>query len=118
MLDLLRGGIARSQVRLEDSPEQLEQHLEAYLGDRRVVAPLAELVADEGVLRPRELVEVEHGARRPQLLPDQVAPGVGDVRVLDAEDHGHFSFDLPELIDRVVAVRRSLHRRVGRGVGA
>lgn len=108
MLNLRRVRVTRSQVRLEDSPKQLRQHLEAYFGDGRVVAALAELVPDEGVLCPCELVEAEHDTGLAQLLPDQVASSVGDVRVLDAEDHGNFSLDLRESVDRMVAVRGRL----------
>jgi hypothetical protein len=46
----------------QDAPKDLEQDLEAGLGDGRVVAALAELVADEGVLGPGELVPAEGGA--------------------------------------------------------
>jgi len=113
MLNLLGPPIPLSQIRLEHAPKQLQQHLEADLGDGRVVAALAELVADEGVLRPRKLVEAENDARVPELPADQVAPAVGDVRVLDAEDHGHLALDLRQLVDRVIAVRGRLRRRVG-----
>jgi hypothetical protein len=69
------------------------------------------------VLRPRELVEAEGDARLAHLEADQVAPGVGDVRVLDAEDEGGLAADSRELVERVGAVfggsgRRGVGRRV------
>lgn len=113
VLDLLGRSVPRAEVDLEGAAEQLEQDLEAGLGDGRVVAALAELVADEGVLGPGELVEVEHGARGAQLGADQVPPRVADVRVLDAEDQRHFALELVQLVQRVGAARG----RLGRGVG-
>ena len=41
--------VPRTQVRLQRPAEELEEHLEADLGDGRVVASLAQLVAYEGV---------------------------------------------------------------------
>lgn len=108
MLHLLHRPVAGAQVRLEHAPEQLEQDLEADLCDGRVVAALAQLVADEGVLGPGELVKAEDDAGLAQLGPDQVTSGVGHVRVLDAEDHGHLAaaaFGQPrEPVERVGGV--------------
>lgn len=89
------------QLRLEHPPEQLEQDLEAGFGDGRVVAPLAQLVADESVLGPGELVPAEDAARGPQRGADQVPPGVGDVGVADAEDEGGFGPEEGEVVERV-----------------
>ncbi len=94
VLNLLGRVIPRTQVRLQDAAEQLQQHLEANLGDGRVVATLALLVADEGVLRPGELVEAEHDTRVPELLADEVAALVRHVGVLDAEYHRYLTLDL------------------------
>ena len=116
VLDLLGRVVTGAQVRLERAAEELDQDLEADLGVSRVVAALAELVADEGVLGPSELVEVEHRARRAQLLPNQVPTLVRHVRVLDSEDHRHLGLDLSQSVDRVVAAHRALHRRVPRCV--
>jgi hypothetical protein len=113
VFQLLGGSILGTQVRLERAREQLQQHLEADLGDGRVVAALAELVADEGVLRPGKLVEAKDGASVAQLLADQVPARVGHVRVLDAKDHGHLALELGEPVERVVAVGRRLGRHVG-----
>lgn len=113
MFDLLGLSIPGAQVRLERPAEQLRQDFEADLGDGGVVAALGQLVADEGVLRPRELVEAEDGARLAQLVPDQVPPLVRDVRVLEAEDHRHLALDLPQPVERVVAARHRLGRHIG-----
>lgn len=87
----------------QDAPEDLEQDLEAGLGDARVVTALALLVTDEGVLGPRELVEAEGGSRGAQGGADGVAAGVGDVRVAQAEDEGRLAADFGEAVERVVA---------------
>lgn len=113
VLNLLGRAVLGAQVGLERAAKQLEQDLEADLCDGRVVAALAELVADEGVLGPGELVEAEDGAGLAQLEPDQVAPGIGYVRVLETEDHGHLALELAQLVDRVIAARRRRGRRVG-----
>lgn len=117
MLHLLRLAVVRAQVRLEHAPEELQEDLEARLGDGRVVAALAQLVADEGVLRPRELVEAEDDAGLAELQPDQVPPGVRHVRVLDAEDHGHLALEPGQQIERVGAPGGRLGAGVGRRVG-
>lgn len=106
MLELWGCPVLGAQVDLERAAEQLEQDLEARLGDGGVVPALAQLVADEGVLGPGELVEVEDHACLPQLGADQVAAGVVDVGVLDAEDHGDLALELVEEVQGVVAARR------------
>ena len=114
MLDLLLFAICRPEVCLENPPKQLEKDLEANFGNGRVITPLAQLIADEGVLRPGKLVEAKDDPRVTKFLSDEIAAGVGDVRVLDAEDHCHFAPELGEQIDRVVAPRC----RVVSGVGS
>ena len=99
-----RQALARTEVDLEGTAEQLEQDLEAGLGNGWVVAALAQLVADESVLSPRELMPAEDDAGFAHLGADEVAPGVGHVRVLDAEDHGHLAFEFGEEVDSMVGV--------------
>lgn len=117
MLQLLRRAIPRPQIHLERPAKQLQQHLEAGLGDGRVVAAFTQLVADKGVLCPCELVPAKHDAGVAHLLANEVAAGVGDVRVLDAKDHGDFAFELGQLVERVCAVGGRGGGGVGRGVG-
>lgn len=38
-----------TQVQLERATKQFQQHLKANLGDRRVIATLAELISDKSV---------------------------------------------------------------------
>lgn len=79
------------QIRLEHSSEQLQQNLKADLCHGGVISALAELVPDEGVLRPGELVEAGNDAGFAHGLADEVAALGGNVGVLDAEDHGALS---------------------------
>jgi hypothetical protein len=83
-LDLLP--TPRPKVRPQHAPEQLGQHCEADARDGGVVAPFTQLVADEGVLRPRRLVEREDNARLVQRLADEVAARGRHVVVHFAED--------------------------------
>jgi len=99
------------ELRPEHPPKQLEQDLEARLGDGRVVPPLAELVPDEGVLGPGELVPGEDAAGLAELGADEVPPGVGHVGVADAEDEGGFGSQPGEVVEGV----RGRRRRRGRG---
>jgi hypothetical protein len=105
--------ILDAQVRLEGTAKELEQNLEADLCDGWVITALAELVADEGVLGPGELVEAGDDAGLAQLSANEVAARVGHVSVFDAEDEGNLSLELAEEVEGVVAVRG----RVGGGVG-
>lgn len=118
MLRGRNGPVPGSKVRLENPAEELKQDLEADLCDGRVVAALAQLVPDEGVLRPGELVKAEDDARVAQLGADEVAPGVGHVGVLDAEDQGHLAAQLLEVVERVRGARGWRGGRVGGLVGA
>lgn len=101
------------QVSLEHPAKELEEHLEADLCDGRVVAALGELVADEGVLGPGELVEAGGDAGLAELGADEIATGVGDVGVLDAKDHGDLALEPVEEVEGVVAAGRSSRRGVG-----
>ena len=80
--------VLRAKIRLQHTAKQLEQNLEADLGNSRVIAALAELVADEGMLGPGELIEAGNDASIAQLGADKVTPGIGNMSVLDAEDDG------------------------------
>ena len=65
------------------------------------------------MLRPGKLVEAKDNPGFTKLLSDEIAAGVGDVRVLDAEDHCHFAPELGEQVDRMIAPRC----RVVSGIG-
>lgn len=78
----------RPQIRLKHSGEQLQQNFEADLCHGGVIPALAELISDEGVLRPGELVEAGNDVRVAHGLADEIAALGGDVGVLDAEYHG------------------------------
>ena len=106
------------QLRLEHAPKQLQQHLEADLCHGRVVAAFAQLVADEGVLRPGELVPAEDAAGLAQLAAEEVAPGVGHVGVAHAEDERGLGPEGAEVVERVGAVGRGVRGGVRVGVGA
>ena len=116
---LVRAAVRLAELGSEHAAKQLEENLEAGLTDGRVVAAFAELVADEGVLGPGELVEAKSCAGLAHLEPNQVAPGVGHVRVLDPEDERYLAPDARQKVERVSAVRRrGRRRRVGARVRA
>jgi hypothetical protein len=117
MLDLWCLALLRSKVRLQGPVEKLKQDFETHLCDGRVITTFAQLVSYECMLRPRELVEAKHHAGASQLLADQVASSVWNVRVLDAKDHSHFAFDLAEPVNGVLAIFWCFWRRVGALVG-
>lgn len=119
MLNLISPAHPIPQLRLEHPPEQLQQHLEASLGDGRVVAAFAQLVADEGVLRPGELVPAEDAAGLAELGADEVPSRVRDVGVADAEDEGRLAAEEGELVEGVWGVGGGGGGGgVGGGVGA
>lgn len=62
MLDFLRSAVFASEINLQRPSKQLQQHLKTRLGNRRIVAPLAQLVPDERMLRPGELMEAKDDA--------------------------------------------------------
>lgn len=105
VLQLLWRTVLGAKIDLEGAAKQLQQDLEAGLGDGRIVAALAELVADEGVLGPGELVEAEDDAGLAKLGADQVAAGVGHVGVLEPEDQRHLALEVAEEVNGVFAVR-------------
>jgi hypothetical protein len=120
---MLRGrdrAILGAQVRLESTAKKLKQNLEANLCDGWIIAALAELVADEGVLGPGEFVEASGNAGGTELGADEITAGVRDVSVFDAENHGNLSVaEVGEAVESVLAVRRGrVGRGIGRGVGA
>lgn len=110
--------ILAPQVDLQRPPEQLEQDLEAGLGDGRVVAALAQLIADKGMLSPGKLVEAKDDAGVAQLGADEVAARVRDVRVLEAKEQRDLALEVGQEVDGVVAVGGGRGGGVGCGVGA
>jgi len=117
--ELLAGGLA--QVALEAAVEALDQQGPADARDGGVVAALAQLVADEGVLGAGDLIEGKLDAGVVQRLADQVAPCGGHVRVGLAEDHGQLALDVAGAREAVVAlapaqrVRVQVGRKVAHG---
>lgn len=106
------------QLRLQNPPKHFHQNLKTNLCHRRIVSSLAQLIPDKRVLRPRKLVPAKRHPGFPQALADEIAPGGGDVRVLDAEDEGEFggSGGGDELVEEVEGVRGGRGRGRG-GVG-
>lgn len=98
-----------SKLRLQDPPEDLKEDFKAGLCHGGVVAALAELVTDERVLSPGELMPAKGGAGSAQGSTDDVAPGVRDVRIPDAEDEGCLTAQVAEAVKRM--------RRVASGGG-
>lgn len=118
MLHLLLLPITIPQLRLQHPPKLLQQHLEADLGDGRVISSLAELVPDKRVLRPGELMEAKDYPGLAKLLANEITTGVGNVGVFDAKDHGDLTSDTGEEVECVVGVRRGSGGGIGAGVGA
>jgi hypothetical protein len=96
------------QLCLEQPSKDLKQDLKTSLGDGRIIPPFAQLVADEGVLRPCELVPAEGHAGLAQFQSDQVAAPVRHVRVQHSEDERELGGDvgwrlvLPEEVEGVL----------------
>lgn len=74
------------QIRLQHPAKQLQQHLEANLGNSWIIASFAKLVSNKGMLRPGEFVKTENTARFTEFIADQVTTLVGDVGVFYAKD--------------------------------
>jgi hypothetical protein len=109
--------VLSSQIGLEDTTKEFQQDLEADLGNGRIVATLAELVPDESMLRPGELVEASNDTSLTELSTNKIAASVGDMSILDAKDHGNLSLELMEKVQSVIAVRRGGRGSVGSIVG-
>lgn len=118
MLHLLRTTILHPQIRLQRPPKQLQQNLKTDLRNSRIIPPLTKFIPNKSMLSPRKLVKAKHHTRIPEFLPNQVPPLIRDVRILDAEDHGHLALDLAQPVQRVVAVWWCVVRGVGGFVGA
>ena len=112
---------SRSQVRAQSTVEDLEQHLEANLRQRRVVAAFTQLVPDERVLGPRRLKERISHVGVCQCLADEspsyttVSPQLSiltmeereefarptfwrDMVVLLPKNHDELAFDVPRAL--------------------
>lgn len=119
MLNRLRLPIFVAQINLEGPSKQLEQHLKARLGDGGIVTPLGQLIPNEGMLRPGELVKRKHHTGVAEFLPYQITARVVDMGVFDAKDEADFAFELGEAVDGVDRVRGGgVRGGVGCGVGA
>jgi hypothetical protein len=92
MLRLLITTLPFSELRLQHASEKLQENLKACLGDSWVIAALGQLIADEGVLSPGELVPAEAGPGLTELSTDQITARIGDVGVTDTKDQAGFGF--------------------------
>ena len=110
MFHLPRPALFQSQIRLQRPPEQLLQHRPAHPTDPRIIPPLAQLVADKRMLRPRRLVERKLRPARRQRRPDRIPPRRRHVRVLLAEDQHQLRVPQRALARQRQRVLR--HRRV------
>lgn len=68
MLKLLGLSVFGAQVYLERPPEELQQDLEACLGDGRIVPAFAQLVANKSVLRPSVVPKVSVPVHRARYI--------------------------------------------------
>lgn len=92
-----------AEVDLQPALEQLEQHLEADLGDGGVIPPLGQLIPYEGMLGAGNLVEREIHTGVVQRLADEVAARGWDVVVALAEDHDELAVDVARALEAVVS---------------
>lgn len=123
MLHLPPPSFPSPKVRLQHPPKHLHQHLKTNLGNGRVIPPLAQLIPDKRVLRPRKLVPAKRHPGIAQALADEVPAGRWDVRVLDAEDEGQlggagWGGELREEVEGVGGGGRGRGGGVGGGVRA
>lgn len=105
MLQLLWRPIPAPEIDLQRPTKELQQDLEAGLGDGGVIPTFTQLITDKGVLGPGELVKAKDDTGLAELLADEVAAGVVDVGVLEAKDQTHLAAEAGEQVERVVAVR-------------
>lgn len=124
VLDFLLLPASRSQIRAQRPVEQLLQHLEAYPRDRRIIASLAQLVADERIcpaprsapspshrlshglqkaqrfeaeiltLRPSNLIPRKRDPLLVQRLSNQIPAFRRDMIILLPEDHNQLPFNI------------------------
>src|SRR6478609_1312108 len=88
--------ILGSQVCLQNTTKEFKQDLEADLGNGRIVATLAELVTNKGVLSPGKLVEASYNTSFAELGTNEVPASVRDMCILDSENHSNFTLELVE----------------------
>jgi hypothetical protein len=107
-----------AKIRFQHTAKQLEQNLEADLGNGWVIAAFAKLIADESMLGPGELVEAGNDASLAQFSADKVTSGVRNVGILDAEDDGNLALKVVKEVEGVIAVGWRSRGGVCRLVGA
>jgi hypothetical protein len=95
--------IPRPEVDLQGASKQLQQNLETHLRDRGIVPPLTQLISNERMLRPRDLVPAKHHSLLSQRLPNQIPPLGRDVVVQRAMDERQLALDLGCAGQRVVS---------------
>lgn len=104
VLNLLLTPISGPQIRPQRAIEELKQHLEANLGQPRIIPPLAKLVPDKRVLSPARLEEAEAHPRLMQSLADEI-PALGrDMIILLPENHHQLAFDVGSSGQRIIAL--------------
>ena len=102
ILNLPISTFSRPEITTERPPKQLQQHLEANASNARVISALTQLIPDERMLSPGNLVEAERSTRIVQRLPDQIAAFWRDVVVTLAEDHDELAVDVLDPLETVV----------------
>ena len=94
--------LPRPEITIQRPPKQLQHHLETYSRNARVISPLTQLIPNERMLSPRNLVEAERSTRFMQRLPDEIAAFWRDVIVTLAEDHDELAVDVFDSLETVI----------------
>ena len=94
--------LPRPEIPIQRPPKQLQQHLETYPRNARIISPLTQLIPNERMLSPRNLVEAECSIRFMQRLPDEITAFWRDMIVTLAEDHDELAVDVFDSLETVV----------------
>jgi len=82
--------------------KQLQQHLEAYSRDSRIISPLTQLIPNESMLSMRNLIQTKHNPSILQSLPNRISPGPRNMRILLPKDHNQLPTNILNPQQRII----------------